>query len=205
MSALGSESFTLRGAARRQLPRARALHPLLGALRRARLRAAQRPATGRACGPRARAAARRDRLLARARLRPRPPLQLSAPSSRLRRRCSPALVACRRASCRMAGSTLLRQVSLFAAAYLAYRIVRGLVAGDADGGLPARARADRDRAHAAPVRRAQRPGLGVGQPLRDGRARAGCTSTRRPPSRSARCCTSTCATTATSTSCATCS
>ena len=60
----------------------------------------------------------------------------------------------------------LRQVSLFAAAYLAYRLVRGLVEGDANGRVRARARPDLARAHAAPVRRAVDPGVGVGQPLR---------------------------------------
>ena len=75
---------------------------------------------------------------------------------------------------------VLRQVSLFGAAYLAYRLVRGLVEGEADRGLPARPRPDLARAHAALLRRAERPGLGVGQPPADGRSPAGCTSTRRP-------------------------
>ncbi len=62
----------------------------------------------------------------------------------------------------------LRQVSLFGAAYLAYRLVRGLVEGDANAAF----------AHARDLITIERtlhvfvepshPGVGVGQPLPDG-------------------------------------
>ena len=53
-------------------------------------------------------------------------------STRLHIRCSPALVSCRRASCRRDGWTCCAKSPLFAAAYLAYCLVRGLVEGDAN-------------------------------------------------------------------------
>ncbi len=79
LSWLGSDSFTLQRAARGNVRGARALHAVLGAVERARLRQ-PRPGRGRMDGRadrRARQRARDDRLLARARLRARRALQLT--------------------------------------------------------------------------------------------------------------------------------
>ena len=64
------------------------------------------------------------------------------------------------------GWTRCARSSLFGAAYLAYRLVRGLVEGDANAAFAhARDLISLERTH-APVRRALDPGVGVGQPRR---------------------------------------
>src|SRR5664280_2351780 len=84
----------------------------------------------------------------------------------------------------------LRQVSLFAAAYVAYRVVRGVVEGDANAAF----------AHARDLISLERTLHLFVEPSIQTWA-----SGSHVVMVAARCSTSTCATTATSTSCATCS
>ena len=133
----------------------------------------RRPETG----PRCRRAAagsvrRRHRLLARARLRARPALHVSrGMPPREHRLGFPSMVArARLLQARVLPHgwlDVLRQVSLFAAAYLAYRArARGWSRADANAAFAHARERDLARAHAARVRRALDPGVGVGQPLR---------------------------------------
>jgi len=140
------------------------------------------------CSSTARAAADRRRR-ASSRLhrdgRSRPPSAGARPAARLAR-CAPADLALRRGLLRLPAGARARR-------------------GRRERGLRARARPDLDREQAARVRRAERAGVGLGQPPADGvRELAVCQRAGRR-SRSARCCSCTCATTARSTSCATCS
>ena len=127
-----------------------------------RLRAPRR-ATGPRCRPRGRAAARRDRLLAGADIRPRRPAAASDASSRLladgRPRSSPAGA---RPAAGMAGRAapglpLRRRLPRLSAGARPGR-------GRRHRGLRPRARSDLARAHAALLRRALDPGVGLGQP-----------------------------------------
>ena len=173
-------AFTLRAPRAGQLHRARALHALLGARAAATAASRARPATGRAA--RARAPARcasSIALLARRGCSTTAACAAgSTPSSRLavdgRPRSSPAGArpAARLARRAAAGLAVRRCLHRLPARARARR-------GQRQRGVRARPRPDLARARAAPVRRAVDAGVGVGQPLRDGASRAGCTSTRR--------------------------
>ena len=138
MRALGDDSFTLRVPHAGSYVAAGPLHPLLGADRRPRVRAER---TRRLDGLRA-AGAGSLHVGSASRwggARPRPSLQLTRPSLAARavhrlgfHACSPALVVLQARALPHGWLDVLRQVSLFAAAYLAYRLVRGLVEGDAN-------------------------------------------------------------------------
>ena len=94
------------------------------------------------------------------------PIIRSSPSSRLHRRCPPAFVSCRRASCRRDGWTCCAR--LLAVRRCLPRLPAGARAGRGrrERRLRPRARPDLARAHAALLRRALRAGVGVGQPRR---------------------------------------
>ena len=85
MSALGARLVHAARAARRQLRRARALHPLLGAGRRPRMRAERARRLDGGAGRRRGQPARRDPLLAVARARPRAALHLTPGRERVGR------------------------------------------------------------------------------------------------------------------------
>ena len=199
-----------RAARRRRYDGARALHALLGARR----------AGAAAC---ARGAGRLD---ATVQARARAARCASAIALLARRACFDHGPRCAEPSLRrrLGFSAMVARARRPAGARPAARLARRAAAGLAVRRrvlrLPARARAGRGRrqrgvrARARPdLARAQRctcsssrgPGLGVGQPLRDGQRELAVRQRADVDHARARCCTCTCATTAASTSCATCS